>query len=152
MNRAKAKGAHMNITKSLRAITLMAATFALSAGAAQGAGPERLFRVPTEGGSEVAANISSVFVPSGFDNSDPFVVISGLFPNSCYAWTRADVTHETANLHIVRAMARVRTGMCLMVIIPYTEEAPLGKLDAGEHTLRFMSGDGTYIEKKLTIE
>jgi len=152
MNRAgPQQGEFMKITKSLRNLSAVVLVLSMTGGAYAAPGQLQLLRVPTEG-AEVAANISSVFVPSGFSNADPFVVISGLFPNSCYAWTRAEVTHVEPTLHIIRAMARVRSGMCLMVIVPYTEEAQLGKLDAGEHTLRFMSADGTYLEKKLTIE
>ena len=39
-----------------------------------------------------------------------------------------------------------------MVLIPYTKEVAIGKLDKGSHTLRFMNGDGTYIEKKLDVQ
>jgi hypothetical protein len=28
----------------------------------------------------------------------------------------------------------------------------LGKLNVGEHKIQFMNGDGTYMEKQLTIE
>ena len=39
-----------------------------------------------------------------------------------------------------------------MVLVPFQNDVRLGKLAAGEHTLKFLSGDGTYLEKKITIE
>jgi hypothetical protein len=39
-----------------------------------------------------------------------------------------------------------------MVLVPFNKEVKLGKLNAGKHTLKFLNGDGTYLEKTLTIE
>ena len=101
---------------------------------------------------DAQVDISSVFVPSGFGDNEPYAVVSGLFPNSCYRWKSSQVTHVSPFIHEVRATATVRLGMCLMVIVPFTEEASLGKLEAGKHTLRFMGRDGTYIEKSVTVD
>lgn len=101
----------------------------------------------------VAVGFSDAFIPSGFDsNSDTFVVASGLFPNGCYRWKEAEVNHPTPNLHEIRASATVSQGMCLMVLVPFTKEIHLGKLSVGNHAVRLLNGDGTYIEKQLRIE
>jgi hypothetical protein len=97
--------------------------------------------------------LSDVFVPGGFDsNSDAYVVVSGIFPNGCYKWkgsTKKDVgTFE----HEITSVASVSQGMCIQVLIPFTKDVRLGRLSTGSHTLRFLSNDGTYIEKNLTIE
>jgi hypothetical protein len=42
--------------------------------------------------------------------------------------------------------------MCLMMLVPFTNEVNLGRLGAGEHVVHFMGGDGTYLEKKIVIE
>lgn len=105
------------------------------------------------GEKEVAVGINSVYVPAGFDiNSDVYVVTSGIFPNSCYRWNRAEVTSKTNHEHEIQTMAMVQSGMCLMFLMPFTKEVRLGKLQAGDHTLRFVSSDGTYLEKKLSVE
>jgi hypothetical protein len=96
-------------------------------------------------------NVNNVVIPSGFDNSDATAFISGLYPNSCYSWDKAEVKDVDATTHEVRSFAKVRGGMCLMVIIPFTEEIHLGRLDAGHHTLRFMNGDGTFLEKTVDV-
>lgn len=101
--------------------------------------------------SERVVNISTAVIPSGFDNSEPVAVVSGLFPNSCYSWARADVTHPTGFTHEVRNVANVQTGMCLMVMIPFSEEVDLGRFSPGSHTIRFVNGDGSYIEKTLQV-
>jgi len=39
-----------------------------------------------------------------------------------------------------------------MVLVPFTKEIRLGKLQTGKHALRFLNGDGTYLEKSLVVE
>lgn len=103
---------------------------------------------------EVSVNVSEVYVPSGFDSdSDVFVVVSGVFPNSCYRWKDAKVASDKqTNVHEVRSTAAVSQGMCLMVLVPFQREVRLGKLGSGEHKVRFVNGDGTYLEKSVIIE
>jgi hypothetical protein len=102
---------------------------------------------------EVTVGVSDAYIPAGFDSdSDAFVVVSGIFPNGCYSWKGGMVNHVSKMTHEVRSQALVSQGMCLMVLIPFSKEIRLGKLDSGEHTLRFLNGDGTYLEKKLTVE
>lgn len=106
-----------------------------------------------QGSKEVAIGISDAFVPGGFDSeSDAFVVVNGIFPNGCYRWTRAAVEHRSDNLHEIRNFANVTSGMCIMVLVPFTKEVHLGKLSTGTHKLRFLNGDGTYLEKQMVIE
>lgn len=102
---------------------------------------------------EVQVGFSDAYIPSGFDsNSDSFVIASGLFPNGCYRWKEADVTHTGPNSHEIRASATVNQGMCIMVLVPFTKEIHLGKLSVGTHAVKMINGDGTYIEKTLNIE
>ncbi|MFN7727718.1 MAG: hypothetical protein ACK5P7_01035 [Bdellovibrio sp.] len=107
---------------------------------------------PAQPAKEVLVGVADAFVPSGFDsNSEAYVVASGLFPNGCYRFSRSEVTHQAGLAHEVRIFASVQQGMCLMVLVPFNKEVSLGKLEAGVHTIRFMGGDGTFIEKKLEI-
>jgi hypothetical protein len=107
---------------------------------------------PTE--KDMVVNVHDVFIPAGFDeNSDVYVVASGVFPNSCYRWKSANVEHNKAtNTHKVAVSATVSQGMCLMVLVPWQREIGLGQLGRGEHKLQFVNGDGTYLEKTLVIE
>lgn len=102
---------------------------------------------------DIVVGISDAYIPSNFDSgSDAFVVINGLFPNSCYKLKSADAKHIGANLHEVQAVAAVTGGLCLTVMVPFHREVQLGKLDAGTHSIRFLNGDGTFWEKQVVIE
>ena len=102
---------------------------------------------------DVVVPVSDVYIPSGFDSgSDSFVVVNGLFPNSCYRWKEAVVEHVSATLHEVRSVASVKPGMCMMMLMPFMHEVKIGKLEKGNHQLRFISNDGTYLQKQMNIE
>ena len=107
---------------------------------------------PTE--KVVSVNVHEAFFPGNFDaTSDVYVVVSGMFPNSCYRWSDASVNHDKArNIHEVHSTAIVNQGMCLMVLVPFQKEVRLGVLGRGEHKVRFMNGDGTYLEKMISLE
>lgn len=108
-------------------------------------------RLPTK---DVIIGVNSAHVPGGFDsNSDVYVIVSGIFPNSCYNWKEANIAMDkTENEITVTSVASVTQGICLMVLVPFTKEVYIGQLDAGDYTLRFPSADGTYFEKSLHIE
>lgn len=102
---------------------------------------------------EVMVGINDAFIPGGFNSgSDAFVVASGVFPNGCYKWSRSDVTNPSGNMHEVRSYATVQQGLCIMVLVPFNKEVRLGKLDSGTHYIRFLNGDGTYLEKQMVVE
>ena len=103
---------------------------------------------------QVSIPINEAFIPAGFDSqSDAYVVASGIFPNGCYQWDRAEVSHDPKDkTHTVKAFASVSQGMCIMVLVPFTKEISLGQLESGKHTIRFHSDDGTYMEKQMEIE
>jgi hypothetical protein len=108
----------------------------------------------TPSSKKVTLGLSEVYIPGGFSSTtDAFVIVSGMYPNSCYKWSNAEINHSSSSLHEVRAIADVAQGtMCLMVLIPYQKEVNLGRMQAGEHTLRFVNGDGTYFERTMTVE
>lgn len=102
---------------------------------------------------EVAVSLTDVYVPSGFDSSaDAYVVVNGLFPNSCYSLAEPQIDNVSATEHNVRTIAKVKSGICLRVFVPFNKEISLGKLTSGKHTLRFYADDGTYFEKSMSIE
>ena len=106
-----------------------------------------------ETSKEVMIGISDVFIPSGFDSqSEAYVVVSGIFPNGCYRWSKAEVKHVSKTEHEVRSFATVQPGMCLMVLVPFTKEVSLGTLASGTHKVKFVNGDGTWLERSLVIE
>lgn len=131
---------------SLLTLLLINTTIAMAAPT-----PPRMLRNDED--RQVLLSINSVFVPGGFDsNSESYAVVSGIFPNGCYRWDHADVKNTDPLTHEVRLYARVQQGLCLMVLIPYTKEVTLGRMQSGHHTLRFVSGDGTFLDQPMDIE
>lgn len=107
----------------------------------------------TPASKDVVIAVNDVYVPGGFDSTaDAYVVVSGIFPNGCYKWKGSEVKDVTPFEHEITSTGAVSQGMCLMVLVPFSKDVRLGKLSAGKHTLRFLSGDGTYLEKTLAIE
>ena len=128
--------------KKLFAIALVILTANLSFAAPNGAADR-----------EVQIGINGAFVPGGFDsNSDAYVVVSGVFQNGCYKWGRAETTNRDEFNHEIVSKTIVTPGMCIMVLVPFQKEVRLGKLAPGTHSLKFLNGDGTYMEKSLTVE
>ncbi|MCB0357605.1 MAG: hypothetical protein KDD40_11385 [Bdellovibrionales bacterium] len=103
---------------------------------------------------EVQVSINDALVPSTVKaGEDVKAVISGLFNNGCYRYSRSAVGHDNANgIHEVSTYAYVSQGMCIMVLVPFTREVELGSFAKGEHRVRFMNGDGTYMEKRLIAQ
>lgn len=102
---------------------------------------------------EVQIGINGVYVPAGLRaDSDAFAVVNGIFQNGCYKWSHAEINADDEYNHTIKTFAKVSQGMCIMVLIPFQKEVRLGKLNPGKHTLKFLNGDGTYLEKVLVVE
>lgn len=102
---------------------------------------------------EVQIGVNGAFVPSGLRSDvDAYAVVNGIFQNGCYKWKRAEVAVVDDFNRNVKSFATVSQGMCIMVLIPFQKEIQLGKLNRGKHTLKFLNGDGTYLEKTIVVE
>lgn len=102
---------------------------------------------------DIVVSINDAFIPGGFDSeADAYVVVSGLFPNGCYKWKGGVVKHVSTFDHEIHSVASVSQGMCIQVLVPFSKEIKLGKLNTGKHSLKFLSNDGTYLEKAMVIE
>ncbi|MBY0314875.1 MAG: hypothetical protein K2Q26_05115 [Bdellovibrionales bacterium] len=102
---------------------------------------------------EIAIAISDVYIPSGFDSkSEAYVVVNGLFPNTCYTMASAKVEHKTGTEHVIQTIAKVKQAICIRVFVPFNQEISLGVLSEGSHTLRFVADDGTFFEKTLKVD
>lgn len=102
---------------------------------------------------EVVMPILGVMVPSDVKSQEPVrIVVNGMFPNPCYQWYTAKIGHEDTYTHVVQIIAKVKPVMCIQVMVPFTKEISLGKLEVGSHTLKFPSSDGTSFEKTLVVK
>lgn len=91
-----------------------------------------------------------VFVPTGFDdNDDVEIVVDGVFSNSCYRLVKGEATIDAERREVVlHPRARVASGMCLPILVPYTYVFEVGKLPAGLFTIR--TGDAV-ADKTLSV-
>lgn len=97
--------------------------------------------------------INDALVPKSSKASEEVkVIVTGLFSNGCYSYDRADVKSVEDQVHEVSVVANVSQGMCIMALVPFTKEVSLGVLSTGAHTVRFLNGDGTYMERSLFVE
>jgi hypothetical protein len=102
---------------------------------------------------DVAVSVMDVYVPGNFQaGQDAYVVVNGLFPNSCYSLGTPLVKNIDDYTHEIRTMAKVRSGICLRVLVPYNQEISLGALKSGLHTLKFSADDDTYFEKTMAVK
>ncbi len=102
---------------------------------------------------EVTVGINDAYIPGGFDSeADAYVVVNGIFQNGCYHWNGAEVKNVDTYHHEITSKALVSQGLCLMVLIPFQKEVRLGHLASGDHKLKFVNGDGTYLEKTMKVE
>ena len=102
---------------------------------------------------EVQVGINGVYVPNKIDRRDEaIVIVNGIFQNGCYRWKKSEVKHVAMTTHEIRSYASVSQGMCLMVLVPFQKEVNVGKLNPGRHLLRFVNGDGTYLDRYLNVD
>jgi hypothetical protein len=103
--------------------------------------------------NQVGVGIMDVYVPSSLKaDADAYVVVNGLFPNTCYSLNRVEVSHTSQFAHQIRTVADVRSGICYRVLVPFNQEVQLGKLKAGNHALIFVADDGTSFEKTIVLK
>lgn len=108
--------------RSLVLISLMAAAFGLSAAHAD-EGEAKIVKV----------SVAKAYIPHGFDNNDVAkIVVEGFFPNTCYKMKKQekeDVVVDTETREIrVTQRAYKYDGMCLMMVVPYTQTIEVGQL------------------------
>jgi hypothetical protein len=114
---------------------------------------------------KVEVPIAHVFVPSkGYDDNDNVeVVLDGELPNSCYTVDLSQVMKDAGNAKILDAkqFAMKRSdGVCAHVEtlsgdaklpVPYTLEARIGQLDAGQYTVKFKSLENTSAQREFNV-
>lgn len=102
---------------------------------------------------EIAVGINGVYVAADVkSNADVIAVVNGLFPNGCYSLGEPKIDHKTVFEHDVYTIAKVKQGICLRVLVPFTKEISLGKLAVGKHNVRFVADDGTAVEKIIDVK
>ncbi|MBY0384877.1 hypothetical protein K2X05_06935 [bacterium] len=102
---------------------------------------------------EIAVGVNGVYVASDLKSTaDVVVVVNGLFPNGCYSLGEPKIDNKSNFEHDIYTMAKVKQGICLRVLVPFTKEISIGKLAVGKHNLRFVADDGTAVEKIIDVK
>ena len=86
----------------------------------------------------VSVNLAKAYVPIGFDDNDKSEIsVVGQLPNSCYKVGPARHEVDKANKVItVEQSAYVYLGMCLQVIVPFSQRIDLGILEEGNYQIK----------------
>src|SRR5665647_2161778 len=87
--------------------------------------------------------VKHLYVPIGFDSNDSVeVVVTGNFPNPCYARNTVAVEFKEQQIFIeVTSIRRESKGMCPEMLVPYKEVISLGNLQGGTY--------GIHVNNKL---
>ena len=90
-----------------------------------------------QGPQIVSVPIEQSYIPLGFDDNDRVqVMIEGTFRNSCYKVASYKVTAGDSGEVIIQQFAYKYPGICLEVLVPYTQTVDLGLMKSGTYTLR----------------
>ena len=101
---------------------------------------------------ETYLNFTDVYVQRSRGIVEPHeLLLQGMFPNGCHTWMKSEVEHLDEFTHRVRGVSKVKQGMCIMVMVPFTKEVDLGVLKPGTHKVEVINGDGTSIEKEFVL-
>jgi hypothetical protein len=96
--------------------------------------------------------VKEIFVPVGFDSNDETTaVVDGYLPDTCYRLAFNEVSYDaTSRTYTVKQYARHFSGVCLEILVPFTAEARLGRLDAGDYKVASASGVATVQDLTVT--
>lgn len=88
--------------------------------------------------SVVPVSLSSAYIPGGFDNNDRAeLVVEGMFPSTCYRVgpyeKKIDLT--TKELSITQTAYKYK-GMCLMMLVPFSQTVNLGIMKASTYAVK----------------
>lgn len=80
-----------------------------------------------------------------------FIIATGWFSDSCYRWSRFEVSEPSTKVHYVRSYANVAEGLCLMVMVPFRQALAMENLEEGQHTVKFLNDDRVVSELNFTV-
>jgi len=86
----------------------------------------------------IPVGLDRSFVPVGFDDNDRTEIhVAGVFPDTCYKVgpTRFDVD-KTNKIIAIEQSAYHYSGVCIRVIVPYSQKIELGILESGNYQLK----------------
>lgn len=94
--------------------------------------------------SLVAAPVSSVHLPQGFDDNDIVqILVEGVFPNPCYRAgdAKVGVNHHDSYIVFYLQAHRYESEQCSQVRTPFLKPIDIGKLKAGRNYRVYQAAD-----------
>ncbi|MEQ1663975.1 MAG: hypothetical protein ABL927_01210 [Bdellovibrionales bacterium] len=87
---------------------------------------------------QVSVPLENAYIPGGFDSNDRAqVVVEGHFPNTCYRqgpYTK--ILDAKSNELSINQTAFKYKGMCLMMLVPFTETVQVGIMGANNYKVK----------------
>jgi hypothetical protein len=107
----------------------------------------------------IPSPVKHLYIPEGFDSNDSVeVVVTGEFPNTCYARNRVEVKFKDELIDVtITAIApddsKKDLGFCTDVIVPFKEVIAVGNLQGGRYSVR-VNGEsqGSLRDDLLVVE
>lgn len=86
----------------------------------------------------VPVSLDKAYIPIGFDDNDRTEIsVVGQLPNSCYkVGTYRHEVDKVKKVITVEQSAYVYFGMCLQIIVPYSQKIELGILEEGNYQVK----------------
>lgn len=86
----------------------------------------------------VSVPLSSAYIPGGFDSNDRAeLVVEGLFPNTCYRVGPYEKSMDSTGKELlITQMAYKYQGMCLMMLVPFSQTVQMGIMKANTYTVK----------------
>ena len=83
------------------------------------------------------APVKHIYIPAGFDSNDSVeVVVTGTFPNPCFARNTVAVNVVNDQIEIeITAIRRDTKAACPAMLVPYKEVVAIGNLQGGAYDI-----------------
>jgi hypothetical protein len=114
-------------------------------------------QIALAGPEVILSNVDHLYVPEGFDSNDSIeVVVTGTFPNPCFARNNVIVEVKDASIDLtVTALAPYEKGdaklACPDMVVPFKEVVSIGNLQGGVYDVRVNDKTQTALNDKLNV-
>ncbi len=96
----------------------------------------------------ISVGVDQVDVPKKVKGPSLEVKFSGQFPNSCYKYKEAKLITNKARHFELQVLAEMSSGMCLMVMTPFSGSVVIDGLKPGRHTLSWLESESAKTRQK----
>lgn len=105
----------------------------------------------------VLSPVDHLYIPEGFDSNDSVeVVVTGAFPNACYARNQVEVAvnHDVIDITVTAIApdkSRIASPLCINMLVPFKEVVTLGNLQGGDYEVRVNHQAISELKDKLVV-